>query len=85
MASLWEDTFVIALRDWQWIKQAQSLSSQQCVSRIYPSAFIKLDGKVEETLADVIFSANERFFLIEVKAKQGRIRDEWIRKQGTPK
>lgn len=85
MARLWEDTLVIALRDRQWQAVGADLKARDTVMRAYPSTFLKLDGRAEETLADLIIEEGERLFLMEVKSTAEFFKDEWDRRQKQPK
>lgn len=72
MTKLWEDTVVTALRDIQWIHAlGRNLPS------VIPSGFIKLDGNAESAIGDVLYSANDRYYIIEVKSSIDDICTEW--------
>lgn len=63
----WEDSFIVFLRDLQWIKNPNPKS--------LPPLF-KLDGEAENALSDVIFGAKDRYFIIELKSGSTRMGDE---------
>lgn len=58
---LWEDTIIIALRDYQWHKAWTGNS------RMPPASLLKLDGNAESAMGDVLTSDDDRFFLFEFK------------------
>lgn len=58
---LWEDTIIIALRDYQWHK------AWTTVPRTPPASLLKLDGNAESAMGDVLTSEDDRFFLFEFK------------------
>lgn len=72
MTKLWEDTVVTALRDAQWIN-----CKGKSPKAVAPSGFLKLDGNAESALGDVIYSANSRYYIIEVKSSSADISSEW--------
>lgn len=73
MAKLWEDTVVTALRDAQWRK-----CQGRWPNSAAPPGFLKLDGNAESALGDLFYSsADDRYFLIEVKSSKHEIRSEW--------
>lgn len=80
-ARLWEDTIVLALRDAQWLRCQEHWKEENKPSPrpITPPGMIKLDGRAESRLGDVAMSADERFFLIEVKSGPEQIKDEWCK------
>ncbi|USJ00836.1 hypothetical protein MUG10_00800 [Xanthomonas prunicola] len=72
MTKLWEDTVVTALRDIQWMHAlGKNLPS------VTPPGFVKLDGNAESALGDVLYSANDKYFVIEVKSSVDDICTEW--------
>jgi len=74
MRSPWEDTIIVALRDLQWIDRHAELGMDVPI----PSAFIKLDSTVEQTLGDLLLQQRERFYLFEVKSSETTISTEWL-------
>lgn len=71
MAAPWEDTVVMALRDAQWLNDDSG-----DVPKL-PQMFIKLSGKTEQSLGDLVYQAGERFYLFEVKSSAATITSEW--------
>lgn len=71
---LWEDTIILAMRDMQWIHALTN-------GKPWPSLSMwKLDGRPEESLADLVVAEDQRFFLIEVKSSSGQFASEWMRR-----
>lgn len=70
----WEDTIIMALRDLQWRKALEKLTSGQ-KTRL-PAPLIKLDGNPETALGDVVTSADDRFFLFEFKGDDSNMGSE---------
>ncbi|WP_146095646.1 hypothetical protein [Xanthomonas arboricola] len=71
MARLAESSVVVALRDWQW--ETAIMEGRR------PGPFLNLSGNTDKKLGDVKFSENDRFFLIEAKATENQIKEEWDR------
>ena len=70
---LWEDTIILAMRDMQWIHALTE-------GRPWPSLSMwKLDGRPEESLADLIVAEDQKFFLIEAKSSPDQFESEWLR------
>ena len=69
MASLAENSVVIAIRDWQWANRS--------LSRISPQPYLPLAGHAEKKLGDGVVALGDRFFLLEVKSVRNKIRSEW--------
>lgn len=74
MSRVWEDTIVTALRDAQWL---HCRKDGLVPASLVPSGFLKLDGPPETGLGDVLYSAAERYYLIEVKGRRAAISSEW--------
>lgn len=74
MTRVWEDTIVTALRDAQWIN---CQGTGNIPKAQFPSAIVKLDGIAESSLGDVLYSVNERYFLLEVKGHRKDVPSEW--------
>lgn len=79
MARVWEDTIVMAMRDAQWISAQRRGGSPRSP---LPKGMVKLDGKPESLLGDLIYATDERYFLFEVKGQQSEIRAEWVGVEG---
>ncbi|MBV6687073.1 hypothetical protein KV692_04070 [Xanthomonas euvesicatoria pv. physalidis] len=71
MARLAESSVVVALRDWQW--ETAIMEGRR------PGPFLNLSGNTDKKLGDVKFSENDRLFLIEAKATENEIKEEWDR------
>lgn len=86
-ASLWEDTIILALRDLQWSLHVQAIQSTNSAQggvnlpRSLPPRLLKLDGRAESKLSDVVTAfSKDTFFIFEVKSTFSKIRDEWRKK-----
>lgn len=74
MASLWEVSAVIAMRDLQWIFAPDGG---------LPDAGINLAGNAESRLGDLAAHINDRFFLFEIKPQASNFSSEWkMKKRG---
>lgn len=82
MSRVWEDTIVTALRDAQWLNCRKD---GLVPASLVPSGFLKLDGPPESGLGDVLYSAAERYYLIEVKGRRAAISSEWRGAKGSLK
>lgn len=69
MASLWEVSVVLALRDLQWIMLGANDE--------YPPPAVNLSGNAESIFGDSLLNANEKFFLLEVKSTSAKSTSEW--------
>lgn len=78
MTQLWEDTIVTALRDAQWLR----CPGRRLPKSAFPPGFVKLDGNAESAIGDVIYSAEERYFIFEVKARRADAKSEWVVAKG---
>lgn len=78
MASLAENSVVLAVRDWQW--ETRRLQTRP------PQTYISLAGSGEKLLGDGAVAIGDRFFLLEVKATDANIDSEWkVPKDRNPK
>lgn len=86
---LWEDTVVMSIRDMQWMNEISryrtrgdtdlDVQADSLLKRIIPPGLVKLDGRVESKLGDVVLKAGERFFIVEVKSNREYVKTEWRR------
>lgn len=67
MAGLWEVSVVLAIRDMQWLMRDKSI----------PMPSLNLSGNAESKLGDCLLTAEDRFFLIEVKPTSKQFKSEW--------
>ncbi|MBV6794047.1 hypothetical protein [Xanthomonas euvesicatoria] len=68
-ASLWEKTIVTAFRDLQWKYKSKD--------KPLPSTNVGLDGNSERALGDGIVAADDRLYLLEIKAEDTGRSAEW--------
>lgn len=71
-SSVWENSVVIALRDFQW------MTSQRAYG---PDVYVPLAGTVEANGADNIMSIVKRLHILEVKGQVTNIKSEWLRRR----
>lgn len=69
MASLAENSVVIAIRDWQWANRS--------LSGLAPQPYLPMAGHAEKKLGDGVVALGDRFFLLEVKSVREKIPSEW--------
>lgn len=85
---LWEDSVVIALRDFQWRNAVEDALYQRddlainCFKSPLPPGMLKHDGRAESKLGDVSLKNGERLFLFEVKSTRSQISSEWRHSRG---
>lgn len=75
MAELWEISVVLAIRDLQWLMRKNSI----------PMPTVNLSGNAESRLGDCLITAEDRFFIIEVKPTSKNFKSEWAVEEITGK
>ncbi|MGV7196896.1 hypothetical protein [Xanthomonas axonopodis] len=87
---LWEDTVVLAMRDFQWMYSVQDMAQDSRwdfsltgipINRSFPPGF-KRDGRGEEKIERISLGQGEVFYIFEVKSTEEEIRAEWGAKTG---
>jgi hypothetical protein len=70
----------VVLRDLQWLQHLKGGGQG-----IPPDVLQPLGGGAETLFGDLVFSADSRFFVFELKSSSGRISSEWKTDSGEPK